>query len=162
MASSEQAKKIAEVKEVSEPAPVRSVGMRYPKDKRLVREDVLEEMDREFVEYISKEEEKLLKFSPIKNAKDLIILDYIREDGVLFPKRKWGHLMPPTKAEAYHVAVLKRCPQCGIKPRVDSSVQGTCGKCNFDIKPIGIMLVKRYAKEIEQHEKQLRSLKSSK
>jgi len=159
--ANESVKKIAEVKEVSEPAPVASVGMRYPKDKRLVREDVLEEMARDFEEYLSKEEEKLLKFSPIKNAKALIVLDYIREDGVLFPKRRWGHLMPPTKAETYHVAVLKRCPQCGIKPRVDSSVQGTCGKCNFDIKPIGIMLVKKYAKEIELHEKKLREFKSS-
>jgi len=158
--ANEPAKKIAEVKEVSDPAP--SVGMRYPKDDRVVREDVLEEMDREFEEYLSQEKEKLLKFSPIKNAKALIVLDYISESGVLYPRRKWGFMMPPTKAEAYHVAVLKRCPQCGIKPRVDSAVQGTCGKCNFDIKPIGIMLVKKYAKEIEQHEKKLREFKSSK
>ncbi len=151
--------KVAEVKKPKEDARVK---MEYPQDKYKARGEAIEELDKEFEEFIVEEQEKVLKFSPVKNAKDLTVLDHIDLEGILWPRRKWGFLMPPTKSEPHYRPVLKNCPKCGNKPGVDDAVRGTCGKCRFDIKPIALHLVEEYKAEIDQHEKKLRELKGSK
>jgi len=69
------------------------------------------------------------------------------EIGVLYPKKKWGHIMPPEPNFPHFKPILKVCPKCKKSNDYDNSVLGRCTYCEFDITKLGRLAVERYLKE---------------
>jgi len=138
------------VKEVVKMTP-RGVTLERPEEIKPVDEDsYLKKLDDEFQQHQDEIENNLATKFPEPDAQKLTIISRIDENNRIWPKIRWGFIMPPEPGHDHHRPMLKKCPKCGHHPRIEDTTLGRCGKCYFDINTISKIIVQKYSEEIEK------------